>query len=59
MIEISKADDYRACCICHGKKDVYCIMLRSKITNSGTEIPICRNCYARMCLKWDSLVDRR
>lgn len=58
MIKISEADDYRSCCVCHSKKNVYCIMLRSDVTNQGTEIPICKDCYARMYLVWDSVVDR-
>ena len=58
MIEVSKADDYRSCCVCHSRKDVYRIMLRSEVNNSGTEIPICKDCYAKMYLAWDCAVDR-
>ena len=58
MIDIQKADKDRCCCVCHGKKDVYCILFRSEVTNCGIEIPICKNCYARMYLKWDCVVGR-
>ena len=53
MIDVQKADKDRCCCVCHGRKDVYYIILRSEDNNSRTEIPICENCFWMMEITWD------